>query len=204
MLSDRLPCHQDNRFLQSGEQRNWHLLPDTVAAVTICETECPISRVVECAREALGSGRLLQRGQRRNLPRPASGVVAAGIICRGTDETRDALDAVIARYSRSSDPVKTCTGCERALVSAGTPITDPDTEAHHGGRGLCKGCYAASSRGGHIRSVRQPRPSHCVGCSRPMVGRNDDAPDGHVRHHSRGQCVSCQVRARRSSQKAAA
>ncbi|MFI5783131.1 hypothetical protein, partial [Nocardia sp. NPDC051570] len=73
------PCHLDPRFLQPGTAQDWHLYPETIAAVAICETDCPISKLVACARAALGAGQLVTEP---DITLPADGVIAAGIVCR--------------------------------------------------------------------------------------------------------------------------
>ncbi|WP_280273396.1 hypothetical protein [Nocardia wallacei] len=192
------PCHRDARFVQPGDDPDWHFYPETIAAITICETECPISRFVACARRALGSGQLATEPE---ITLPADGVIAAGLVCRGDNETTLALQEMINRYGRGDDRIPVCAGCQRRLVPAGQPLGV--NEAHLAARGLCKGCYSATDRSGQLAKVYKIRPTHCVDCQRPLVGRNAEVPEGHVRHHSRGRCLSCQTKFRRFTKKAA-
>ncbi|WP_157181960.1 hypothetical protein [Nocardia testacea] len=186
-------CRLDSRFVQPGEDPTWHLHPDTIAAIAHCETACPISQVVDCARRALGAGQLATEPE---ITLPADGVIAAGIICRGDNSTVLALQAVIDRYGRGAQRIRLCAGCERRLIPAGETLGV--NEAHLAARGLCKGCYSATDRSGQMAKVYQLRPEHCVDCSRPMVGPRDPVPEGHVRHASRGRCSGCQTKHRRA------
>ncbi len=192
------PCHRDFRFVQPGDDPDWHLYAQTIAAVATCETECPISQLVACARQALGAGQLATEPE---ITLPADGVIAAGLVCRGDNATVLALQEVITRYGRGDDRIPVCAGCQRRLVPAGKPLGV--NEAHLAARGLCKGCYSATGRSGQLAKVHQMRPTHCIDCLRPLVGRRDEVPEGQVRHHSRGRCLSCQTKFRRSTKKAA-
>lgn len=194
-----MPCQGDLRFLQPGEDVAWGSRPETRAAVTICHTECPTSRLVDCARRALESGSVSDESER--VTRPADGVVAAGIVCSGDDATATALRGLIARYGRETGAPPTCLGCRRRFVPAREPLSE-DT-AHRAARGLCSGCYSATGRAGRLARVHQIRPTACVDCAKPLVGRHDPVPDGHARHHSHGRCTTCQTRHRRNARKAA-
>ncbi len=192
------PCRLDPRFLQPGDCEDWHLHADTIAAIAICETECPISHVVSCARAALGAGQLATEPE---ITLPADGVVAAGMVGRGDNSTVLALQAVVDKYGRGAERIRVCAGCERRLVPAGQTLGV--NEAHLAARGLCRGCYSATERSGQLARVYQLRPAACVGCARPMVGNRDTAPTGHVRHHSQGRCTACRAKHRRAMRKTA-
>ncbi|MGV9668667.1 hypothetical protein [Nocardia niigatensis] len=191
------PCRLDPRFIQLGEDDDWHLHPATIEAVAICETECPISRVVGCARAALGAGQLATEP---DITLPADGVIAAGIVCRGDNTTSLALREVISRYGTGAALVPTCPGCERRLIPAGQPLGV--NEARPGARGMCTGCMSAASRSGQLARVYQLRPTHCIDCARPLVPRTGPLPEGHARHHSLGRCTTCQTRYRRGAKAA--
>ncbi|WP_147404232.1 hypothetical protein [Nocardia panacis] len=196
--AEQAPCHLDPRFLQPGDEPDWHLFPETIQAVAVCETICPISHLVRCARAALRSGQLATEPE---VTLPADGVIAAGIICRGDNDTALTLREVINRYGRPEDCIPVCPGCERRLVLAGEPLGL--NEARLAARGLCKGCYSATARSGQLTKVYQLRPDHCADCKRPLVGREDPVPEGHARFHSDGRCLGCQSTYRRASRKAA-
>jgi len=196
--TEQASCHLDPRFLQPGDNPDWHLYPETIEAVAVCETSCPIRRFVDCARAALGAGQLATEP---DITLPADGVIAAGIVCRGDNNTALALREVINRYGRPEDRIPVCPGCERRLIPAGQPLGV--NEARLAARGLCKGCYAATGRSGQLAKVYQLRPSHCTDCARPLVGRSDPVPEGHARYHSDGRCLGCQSKHRRTTGKAA-
>ncbi|MFI5784065.1 hypothetical protein, partial [Nocardia sp. NPDC051570] len=145
-----------------------------------------------CARAALGAGQLVTEP---DITLPADGVIAAGIVCRGDNTTTIALREVINRYGRPEDRIPVCPGCERRLIPAGQPLGV--NEGRLSARGMCKACYTATERSGQLAKVYQLRPSDCIDCELPMVGRDDDAPEGHVRHHSKGRCLGCQTNHRR-------
>lgn len=184
---DRAPCIGDYRFLQSGdEDEQWHTRPDALAAVTICHTRCPRPALVDCARRALAAGNLPDWEDGR-VSAPASGVIAAGIACHGDDATAAALRDIIA------EPEPCCTGCGREFGA----------QVQRYARGLCSGCHSANRRAGLHTSVRQPRPTHCTRCARPVVGYRDPVPPGHVRYHGGGRCKPCQQRSIRENRTAA-
>lgn len=198
MEQTRRPCHLDTRFVQPGENHNWHKTADALAAIEICETACPISAFVDCARHALTSGSLTGTGSR--APRPATGIIAAGIVCRGSTATAAQLEQRIAQYQPlGASTVPTCRGCSRRLIRTGAP---GEGEARVAARGLCKGCYSATSRVGSLAKVytiHQPG-TPCTRCQRPTVARGaTEVPEGHTRYHSLGLCRGCHSQACRST-----
>ncbi|MFC9874861.1 hypothetical protein [Nocardia salmonicida] len=198
MEQSRRPCHLDTRFVQPGENHAWHETADAAAAIEICETSCPISEVIGCARRALSAGNLTGVGVRAT--RPASGVIAAGIVCRGSAATTAALEKVIATYDRTTGPA--CRGCQRQLVDAGIPLVEG--QAHKAARGLCKGCYSATGRAGALAPVYRLRTPGmpCAGCERPTVGRHaTTVPAGHARYAANGLCLRCDSQARRNARR---
>jgi hypothetical protein len=50
------------------------------------------------------------------------------------------------------------------------------------------------------KRVREPRPSHCTDCSKPMVGNTETPSPGQVRHEARGLCINCGARHRYRNQ----
>lgn len=185
------PCHGRPGFLQPGEFKDWHQHWPTRAAVTICETRCPTAQLVNCARGALIAGVV---DDQPSVVRPADGVVAAGIVCRGDAATTDALNEVIARHTGQRRPAR-CTGCRRVLVPKRHPLEGDS--AHHAAQGLCTGCYTATYRARHSATVHELNPpKQCEDCQRPMVPRSSRPPAGHVRYAAKGVCTTCSSKRR--------
>ncbi|MCZ4557963.1 hypothetical protein O4215_20590 [Rhodococcus maanshanensis] len=188
----RAPCPGQPGFLQPGEQENWHLNPETVAAQQVCATACPVR--LECVRRARTSG---------THGHVADGVVAGGIICRGDTKTMWALRDLEQQLAPVAAQPAACLGCERTFVESGYP-THSGT-AHHAGRGLCHGCYSAARRTESFTNVRAIRPTHCIGpdCGKPMVSNREKPGPGQVRHHAKSLCTRCSEKSRTRTKKAA-
>ncbi|MBV6758380.1 hypothetical protein [Rhodococcus opacus] len=186
------PCRDKPGFLQPGEYPFWHLAPETVAAQEMCG-HCPFRRT--CAGETLDNG--------------YDGVVAASVICRGDDRTRDMLEQIAGRTTPIAPVIPIAAArtthclnptCRARLVKQSeTPAAG---EARRGGRGLCMGCYAVARRAGRIEA-RRLRPLTCKGCSLPMVAAHRTPPAGHVEHEANDYCTGC-ARARRYAEEIAA
>lgn len=112
-------------------------------AKAVCVT-CPLIR--ECARQALYAGTDL----RQEAPAPAVDVIMGGVLCDGSDEALEALEAAAGMQGIYK-------GRKRALVAFGTPCRNcgtpmvrwsryqppiPEGFAMHRGRGLCENCRA--------------------------------------------------------------
>lgn len=131
------PCHRSKNTAFSAPDR----APGRSirAALTMCRA-CPL--VAACAALALQSGTSLD-GSRTG---PAEGVIQAGVICRGDDDTARALAEVAgvpvpvyrAQRPRPKAP-KRCVECGHPMVSW-TRGEVPEGHRMHYGRGRCTGC----------------------------------------------------------------
>lgn len=186
------PCttHPDY-FVQYGEDPGWHITPGAHWAAQQCRTACPLG-IETCARNALRGGTLVDNDP-NTRPRVASGVVQAGVICRGDVASHQQLLDIA--YPDGDRPTGATTdGCEvcgRTFITAAD--LDPDDEYAHRATAnspLCRGCYSTARRNGHLQPMRPPTPTHCLGCEKPMTARTRRRPDT-VRHESGGYCSNC-------------
>lgn len=131
-------CHRSkNRAFRDPD----HAHERSIRAAQAMCGHCPILR--QCAREALTSGAALDG----TYLRPASGVVQAGVVCRGDQSTAIRLAEVagvttLPVYEQQEPrPV-----APDACVSCGMPMVRwtrdrvPDGYVMHHARGFCTGC----------------------------------------------------------------
>ena len=194
------PCQlRPDGYLQPGENANWHLLDSTRGAIHACNTICP-RPLADCAREALTTGNRIGS----QIDTVASGVIHAGIVCRGDAETRRALVEIVypdgdAPEWVDADPEdEECAVCSRRFVDESEPTTALTAHRAVDARPMCRSCYTIASREGTLTPIRPAVPSHCQGvCGRPMVVRQRAKgvtfirPKGHAVHESGGKCASC-------------
>lgn len=140
------PCiNTHNRAFTAPEHASAQAI---AAAIKICGW-CPIR--LECAKEALTSGtELLGR------ERPASGVIVAGIVAKGNEETaRQLADIAGVEYvelkkfafHRRKAHGEECLGCGATLHKwTREPESIPPGWKMHHGRGYCVECRTAYSR----------------------------------------------------------
>lgn len=208
----RPPCHKTkNRAFINADY-----VPERSrrAAVKMCQ-HCPIRR--QCAREALTGGTSLDG----NLTAPATGVIQAGIHCRGDDATAQALAAVAGavaptyrKQRKRKRAPKHCVSCGADMVPW-TRHEVPEGYVMHRGRGYCAECRGAyslalKSDGRAEKGLRKPAPrrrlsrvpDHCQDCEHPMLPASHPKREGFVLHEGRGLCRSCYARARRAQRKA--
>jgi hypothetical protein len=200
------PCQRTpDGYLQPGEDDDWHLLPSTRAAINACHRTCPIA-LEDCARQALSAGTRIGS----KVVTVASGVIHAGIVCRGDAETRRALTEVAYPDGDAPEWVdvnpedEECAVCSRSFVPDEDPTTNTTAHRAVDARPLCWSCYAIASREGALTPIRQI-PDACQGeCGRPMVrkvrrkGVPFICPPGSVVHEAGGKCGAC-IRAERRS-----
>jgi hypothetical protein len=202
-VSTPLPCQsRPDFFIQQGEDPDWDTQPSTAWALNACERLCP-TPLHECAMAALEAGTV--DGQR--YPRVASGVIQAGIICKGDSETRKALTELAYPNGDAPEWVEPapddefCMVCGRTFVANDVPLTLGVTcRRHTPAYPLCSAHYMAARRAGTLKSIPPVAvPDVCQGpCGRPMCKRANPLPD-HVIHESGGLCAACCRAARRGA-----
>lgn len=188
------PCEQHpNRYIQPGEAVTW--LGATWAR-NACRTSCP-RPIDECAREALSAGTLLDADPVTH-PIVASGVIQAGIHCRGDVATHQALTAIA--YPNGDAPAVTTSAC--AVCSRPFRVEEDEDvvgieSVHRASLNspFCRACYSSANRKGILQPLRATVPDTCRVCCKAMSTRTSPKP-GTVRHESGGRCVNC-VRAGR-------
>lgn len=187
------------------------------AAVKMCQ-HCPIRR--QCARDALTGGTSLDG----NMVAPATGVISAGIHCRGDDATAQALadiaEVAVPPYrqqrKRPRAP-KQCVSCGAGMVPW-TRYEVPEGKVMAHARGHCVNCRSAyratldaeREASGKTAGLRKPAPmrrlsrvpDHCQDCEHPMLPASHPKREGFVLHEGRGLCRSCYARDRRAQRKA--
>lgn len=185
------------------------------AAITICE-HCPIRR--QCARDALTGGTSLDG----NMTAPATGVIQAGIHCRGDQGTAQALAEIAGvrvptyrkKRKRNHAP-SNCVACGADMVPW-TRGEVPEGKVMAYARGHCVHCRSAynamKAREGDQEPVklrkpapprgRQRTPSHCRDCQRPMIPSSHPPREGYVKHHAGSRCATCYKRSRKAEGKA--
>lgn len=139
------PCHRSpNRAFTDPDRAPARSVR---AALRMCE-HCPMRR--SCAREALTAGTSLDGG----FTAPATGVVMAGVICHGTQDTATEL----ARVAGTRPPSYTmqaprgrvpshCRECRHPMSSWTRNVEDiPPGHVQHYARGWCVHCRPAYSR----------------------------------------------------------
>lgn len=109
--------------------------------------------------------------------------------CYATKAYRDAHELV-----RTKMPAA-CVRCERPLRAQRAPAT-PGT-VRFAARGMCGSCYAADGARKRGVTPRQPPPTECGACHRPMVSRKAPLKPGHVRLAGNGMCGACRSAAQR-------
>lgn len=129
---------------------------DTMGAIRMCDT-CPIRK--QCAAQALTAGDHLDQSVRQ----PASGVVAAGVICTGDAHTSQQLANIAGvrplpiRVMGTRNPRPDhCQGCGRRMIvrPRGVPLT-PDMVTHCA-HGYCRTCDKHRRATGEV----DPAPRH--------------------------------------------
>ncbi|WP_032381004.1 hypothetical protein [Rhodococcoides fascians] len=188
------PCTTNpNSWLQPGEDPNWDRLPATRWAQAQCRNACPAAAFLDCARDALAAG----TGTGQTRTRVASGVIAAGEICRGDIDTYYRLNQIVNPGIEPEPYIAddgACTDCERIFVPDDEPIVLGTNTAHRAptrANVLCHGCYTKARRGGTLNpSVRTIVPDECITCHEPMTRRSNPI-DGHVIHEAAGNCTRC-------------
>lgn len=208
MLGTTPPCQgtRNRAFLDPVHSDRFKI----AAAVKICEA-CPLIR--ECARSALTAGNLQNDGTRA----VADGVIVAGIVARGDQDTTDRLRAVAGLPDGQQAPRarvvpprafvqarRPCKACSRPLWKfTRDPSEIPEGYVMAYARGWCvncRGAYKQATAQAPKRQTRerQRRPRHCIQCQAPMVPMSHELPtDRHVHHMARGRCRSCYNKARR-------
>lgn len=131
----------------------------TVKDIIICDN-CPIRR--KCAERALTIGLPLDR----TGSGVADGVIAAGVVCHGDEETAIRLAAVAGhpdpptRQRVRQEPIlpgTRCRCCHRPMVPRprGDDIHLGEGIVTHCARGLCRVCYQRAKRSGQIETTPQ-------------------------------------------------
>ena len=115
------------------------------AAVDLCR-RCPSRR--GCAEDALRWGTRLDA----SAPSPANGVIAAGVVCRGTRHTARMLAGVagveMPSYKATRRSYDACVVCHLPMLAWSRDRTRivPEGHVEHYARGVCQNCrssYAA-------------------------------------------------------------
>ncbi|SLG39900.1 Uncharacterised protein [Mycobacteroides abscessus subsp. abscessus] len=178
-------------FLQPGEDPAWHLTPAAQAAIRACARLCPVP-LEDCARNALTAGTI--PGSDRT--RVASGVIQAGIVCRGDLTTHQALVAIAYPHGGgpeyvTADGAARCDRCRREFADDADEATDTGQRVRRAVKylTLCTSCYKRAWRDGALPR-RHRTPDRCITCGRPMTTRHTPLP-GHVPHEARGSCRNC-------------
>lgn len=86
-----------------------------------------------------------------------------------------------------------CSTCGRQMRPSNRSIADnPGTIAHHG-HGVCVSCTKRAQRKAAGKEYRPKRPTHCVGCNRPLRPGKTKPADypGTVEHRGKGRCQLC-------------
>lgn len=181
-MTSQPPCaHNPTAWLQPGETNHWHTLPAAYDATQTCQTLCPTTTFLACAENALTAGTLADE----HSPRPADGVIMAGIACTGDDRTIHELHTVIREVAPDWEPpANACKGCGRVFVDKTEPATAHT--AHAVTKALCITCH----RNRRNIVALPKRPNNCLSCDRPMTTRSKPKPD-HVRHERGGYCTGC-------------
>jgi hypothetical protein len=133
----------------------------------------------------------------------APGTVAYGgrglcVSCRQRIRRRAPRDG-----PRPATRPSSCVGCGRPMRDAHARVADAPGTVVFKGLGLCATCHERARRRGELPSkrLRDPHPTACVCCGRPMRSGHQtikDAP-GTVRHVGRGLCQSCWDREKRKA-----
>lgn len=135
----RPPCEGNLAFLNPGVNQ------ETQEAMKICET-CPIK--IWCAEHALTAGYTLDAGRTA----PATGVIQAGVWCKGDKKTAEKLAEICRREPPKVGPKPrfkppaNCVSCGRPMTTRikGIPLTDE--QLTHGAHGYCRVCDARRRR----------------------------------------------------------
>lgn len=145
------PCEGNPIFLKPGVNQ------ETKDAIAICET-CPIK--VWCAKHALTSGYTLDVGRAA----PATGVIQAGVWCRGDKATAEKLAEICNQEpphvgpKPRFKPPKNCLGCGKEMVTRVKGISLQGAALTHGAHGYCRVCDARRRRS-HGWVSRHPKHS---------------------------------------------
>lgn len=156
----RRQTHTESAGLCSNSRNRAFIDPDGArafsvrAALKMCEA-CPIRK--ECAEAGLTAGTSLGEDNRA----PASGVIQAGVVCRGDHDTAVKLaeiaDSGIPRFlfetRPRNHPGDTCLSCGEPMVRWHRGVTPEGFVMHHG-RGFCTNC-----RGAYREDLRRNPPS---------------------------------------------
>lgn len=130
--------------------------PGAADAIAACH-HCPLIRT--CAADALRAGDSLDGSMRA----PATGVIAAGVICTGDPHTAKQLAAIAhvpapqprARRTRMRRP-DNCLGCGRpmAVRPRGSNVHLTPDIVTHCAHGYCRDCDKQRRRSGEITPTR--------------------------------------------------
>lgn len=132
------PCTQaPDWFVQPGEMRGWAEREEARTAVSWCRSRCDPAVFQACARFALTSGWIGVDGTQR----PASGVVMAGVVCKGNDATEAQLKALLPQEPPPRP--EACVVCKRPMSTKCRHV--PGTVVHES-QGRCAGCVRAARR----------------------------------------------------------
>lgn len=146
-------------------KKTWHINPTpktTPLALRMCMS-CPQKQ--ECAKAGLTSGHSLDR----HYQHPATGVIQAGIVCDGTQETARQLANVaqlpmptIRDKKPKYRPPARCLECGKPMVTRprdGTKL--PAGTVGHMAQGLCIACHSRLKRR-EQREMREALPKNRV------------------------------------------
>lgn len=127
------PCTGQPGYLQPGENPDWATHPDTVRAVQICLTACPLSQFRACAETGLTAG-TVEWDKRRRV---ADGVVMAGIVCKGDSPTSRALRNAAGPLPATAPATRWCVTCRQPMTTRHKPLQG---FVEHEGGGQCRKC----------------------------------------------------------------
>lgn len=165
-------------FVSHAEHESSELALDTCNTCRIVEPDT----FTACARAALVAGTTLDGV----LEACASGVIQAGIECRGDLTTWRQLKHAAGETLDDDD----CDVCGRSFL----------TEVSGNRRGVCAGCARVISRHDGVvapSTARNEQPPECLDCHLPMTRDPGRLDEGWVRHAARGLCRRCDRKARR-------
>lgn len=137
----KAPCTSHKIFTAPRRYTN----EEIDAACEMC-THCPL--IKKCAQLALTSGTNLTKTH----PAPATGVIQAGVICRGDKDTIDQLAVIAGGYTpmalrkRSTQIPVRCVGCGEVMVVRNRNESVRGKPPTHSSGGYCRSCDAKRRR----------------------------------------------------------
>ena len=151
-----------------------HTLTDINDAALTCRT-CPLLK--QCATQALTAGTTLDE---RHVG-PATGVIQAGVWCKGDQWTANQLARVAGLPAPDLAPTApaprpdTCLGCDQPMVPRKFRARTTPNVLTHGAHGYCRICDARRRR----QKAYVPKPKHQT----LFAWKENHAPTNHTNHH---------------------